>query len=206
MSRKIDLIDQRFGKLVVIEEVGKNKWNNVIWKCRCDCGNVKNVTSHDLRSGASQSCGCSHITHGMTKTRFYKIFLYINQRCGNKNSTNYSRYGGRGIKCPWSSFEEFYNDMYESYLKHCEEFGERNTSIDRIDNDGDYSKENCRWATKEEQDNNMRRSRFIEFNGIKLTIVQWSNRLGIKYDTLLARLNNGWDVEKALTTPIQKRR
>ena len=85
--------------------------------------------------------------HGMCKTRFYQIWVNMKRRCNSPNDPWYSRYGGRGIKLLWKSFEEFRDDMYKSYLEHCEEFGEKNTTIDRADNNGNYEKSNCRWAT-----------------------------------------------------------
>jgi len=97
--------------------------------------------------------------HGMYGTRFYRIYRHMFDRCNRPKHHAFHRYGGRGIKLLWVSFEDFYRDMYESYKKHVEEFGERNTSIDRIDNENSYCKENCKWSTPKEQCNNRKNIR-----------------------------------------------
>ncbi len=163
MSKKIDLSNQKIGMLNVIRPVDKNKFNNIIWECKCDCGNTVNILSGNLRKkGHTTSCGCYKIKnqthHSMHKTRFYNIWRQMKSRCLSKCNDNYKDYGGRGITvCDrWLEFINFKEDMYESYLLHVKLYGEKDTSIDRENNNKGYSKDNCRWATCKVQANNKR--------------------------------------------------
>jgi len=134
----------------------------------------------------------------MTNTRFYRIFCGIKERCDNENRDNYNRYGGRGIKCEWKNFEEFKNDMYESYLIHFGKYG-KDTSIDRINNNGNYCKKNCQFSTIKIQANNTRRNHFITYKNKTQTMAQWADELNINRGTLLSRINNyNWSVERSL--------
>lgn len=139
--------------------------------------------------------------HGFAKRgpkyRFYTVWSSINRRCNAPNATAYKNYGGRGIKVEWKRFEDFRDDMYESYLQHVEEYGEKDTTIDRINNDGNYSKENCRWADRFQQNANTRMT--IEFNGE--CAAQASRRLGGSLALVKDRLQIGWSKEDAFTKP-----
>jgi len=158
MGKKIDLKKKRFGKLVIIDKSKKqDKFGNMYWWCQCDCGKSTYVSTGNLKSGNTKSCGClnrekgskKRIKHGMARTRIYKVWFAMKNRCQNPNVWNYERYGGRGIRvCDrWQNFINFWFDM-----------GDRpeGTTLDRKDNEGNYEPGNCRWATPKEQQQNMR--------------------------------------------------
>lgn len=197
------LVGEKFGRLTVIEFV-ELKYNNTVWKCLCDCGNFTIVNKAHLGRDAN-SCGCfrKEITsrrlrkHGMTTQAEHRTWLYMRNRCYNKNLKCYENYGGRGIKvCDrWLfSFENFYEDM-----------GKRpdGYSIERIDNDGDYSPENCKWIPMSEQAKNKRNVVKIRYNGEIRTMKEWSIITNLSVATIEYRYRAGWDVEKMMTKPMK---
>lgn len=207
-EKRLRLEGRRFGRWLV---VGFSEIRNgeSYWLCRCDCGNKSVIYGDNLMRGLSRSCGClsrevtSRVkkTHGHSKGRFYAIWTGIVFRCNNKSAVGFSIYGGRGIKCLWGDYEGFYRDMHEGYLKHISAYGERNTTIDRIDVNGHYSRENCRWATQQKQMNNTRVNLWLSFKGREQTLAEWVRELGLKYSTVQARLRrHGWSVERALSS------
>jgi hypothetical protein len=203
MRKSLDITGMKFGKLTALHISGRHmspSRKHIMWLCVCDCGNHINVRLNNLRSGGTVSCGCkklegnSNRKHSKTGTTEYRAWAHMKARCSNPNHVDFHNYGGRGIKvCQrWSeSFEAFLEDM-----------GQRPsdmTSIDRIDVNGDYSKDNCRWANAYIQSRNKRTNRYYSLNGIELCLSDWATKLGIGVPSLMERLRN-WPIEKALTT------
>jgi len=167
-----DLVGKKFNRLTVISLSHRKHNNNgsiIYWKCLCDCGKYIITVANSLKNGHTKSCGCLHkeqsilngknnVRHGLANTKFWTTWRNIKTRCYYTKDISYKNYGGRGIKVcnHWHKFDNFMVDMYESYLKHCEEFGEKQTTIDRINNNGNYCKENCKWSTYKEQQSNTR--------------------------------------------------
>lgn len=197
-----DLKGTKFGKLTVLERVG-TKINSPYWKCKCDCGNVIFASSNVLINGKN-NCGCIpviHGTHNLSDTRLYRIYSGMKARCYNKKATHYIDYGSRGITVckEWlDDFMNFYNwAMTHGYSD--------DLTIDRIDVNGNYCPENCRWTDIGTQQNNKRTNVIIEYNGKSQTLSEWAKEMKMNPDTLRDRINKlGWDIEKAFTTPVKK--
>jgi hypothetical protein len=218
MGRKIDLLGQRFGRLSVVADAGYRIGHSCAWVCQCDCGNKAVVRSQFLVAGLTQSCGCLHketfttLKHGFAKrdrkTRLYQIWEQMKQRCNSPNNNAFDRYGNKGIKVcdQWNDYMSFHNDMIDSYLTHVAEHGEKDTTIDRKDNDKGYSPDNCRWATYKVQGNNRKVNLSIEYKGEVHNLTEWSEIIGMRMGTLWNRLYaRNWPIEKAFTTPVQSR-
>jgi hypothetical protein len=204
MPNFIDMTGQTFGRWNVLARAGGRKW-----LCRCSCGAEKPVDGSTLRNGTSISCGCHRdectkarvTTHGKARpgsvASEWNIWSGMKQRCLNKASRSYLRYGGRGIAvcARWlKSFENFFADM-----------GHRpstNHTLERIDNDGPYSPENCRWATRHEQCRNTRKNRLVTFHGVTASVAEWASRTGLNDSTICFRLDNGWSVEDTLAKSL----
>lgn len=207
MGRFIDMTGKKFGRLTVIKRYGLSKDGDITWECVCECGGKRTARGKGLRYGFIKSCGClpvemvinKNTTHGLSHDPEYSIYCGIKSRCYNKNYHGYKTYGGRGIiMCKrWiDSYENFILDMGKRpSLKH---------SVDRIDNNGPYSPENCRWATRKEQGNNTSKNYRIKYMGMDMTLHQWSEHLGINYGTLHSRIRCGWSDEDALLKPVRK--
>lgn len=196
-SYKKNLKGKRFGRLTVISENGRDCIGNVLWLCKCDCGNEVTVKSSMLNNGHTKSCGCfakeivkeKRTIHGKSQTRIYGIWIDMKSRCYNENVKDFSRYGGRGITiCP----EWLGEHGFENFAKWSFENGyAENLSIDRKDNDKGYSPDNCRWVTQKEQQNNKRNNRKIMHNGETHTMSEWADIYGINPHTLRDRLEAG---------------
>jgi hypothetical protein len=143
--------------------------------------------------------------YGLSESRIYAIYYGIRTRCENPKWNTYQRYGAKGIVCNWKTFEEFYEDMGKPYFKHAKLHGEKNITIERLNNKGNYELSNCRWATPYEQNRNTSQNRWLEYQGRRQCLVDWGKELGIKRTTLIQRLDAyGWSVEKTLSTPTQR--
>ena len=190
-----------FGKLRVIARAQSKPDGTANWLCVCECGSHRIIAGTGLRAGRHKSCGCASprfaserlLKHGMSKSRTYKIWVGMLQRCSETGRKN--EYYRRGITvCErWHSFENFLKDMGEA---------ENSQSIDRIDGLGNYEPGNCRWASSEQQGNNKNNNRMLEFRGDVRTLANWAKMIGVKQNTLFYRIKRGMPVERALSKTV----
>lgn len=217
---KLTLTGRRFGRLLVIEEAEKRN-GKIHWKCVCDCGGTSIAATGNLRSGKHVSCGCyrlerlreemkgksniAHTTHGMTRDRkqpqVYRAWQDMKDRCLNENNRHFKNYGGRGVfVCDgWlESFENFHRDMGNPPSKK--------HSLDRVNNDGPYSPENCRWADKKTQSNNKRNTRYLSHNGERIPLAAASRKYGIPMHNLSYwhKTKNQKKIDAAITAAVNE--
>lgn len=201
-----NMLGMRFERLVVLKQAASDSNGNAKWHCQCDCGEKTISYGFNLRNKESKSCGChsrdilikNATKHGMSKSPTWTSWSDMKSRCLNKNNVRYRHYGGRGIKiCKrWvHSFENFIADM-----------GERpspNYTIDRINNDGNYEPNNCRWATYTEQNNNRKNTLWVIYKNNKMSLQQSIRAAGcvVTWHTASQRIGRGWTVDKAVETP-----
>lgn len=197
----LNKIGDTFGKLTLIASSPPTaRTNKTVWLCRCECGNIKPIRQSNLRMGSTKSCGCLRIaankTHGQSKSRINKIWSVMKQRCLNPNNKAYKDYGGRGIKLSerWLKFENFLADVGEQ--------PSRQHSIDRIDNNGHYEKNNVRWATNKEQARNRRNNLLVTINGETKCVTDWSEHFEINRIISFRRIYKGWCAVCAVTLPL----
>jgi len=211
-SRFLDITGQKFGRLMALEMVPRGPEDrHTKWLCQCECGKIIQTRINSLRSGNTKSCGCYFMdyarkrgaelgaTHGLSKHPLFDIWNSMRTRCTRPNDVRYKDYGGRGIYvCErWlESPQHFFDDM-----------GDRpeGGTLDRINNDGPYSPENCRWVSQKVQARNKRSNHLLEFNGSTKPLIDWATELGFSPETIHRRLRVGWSVEKTLSTPVDIR-
>jgi len=195
------MVGRTFGRLTVERRDGSTSHGEATWLVRCYCGERFSVLGANVRRGLTVSCGCSRREalarsrrkHGRAKTPEYNSWQGMISRCENVNNSDFANYGGRGIRvCErWrESFEAFFADM-----------GPRPTaghSVDRVDVNGNYVLDNCRWSTQRQQQRNRRNNRWITAHGITLTLAEWSERTGIRPGVILRRLKIGWKPDDAV--------
>lgn len=200
-------IGDRYGRLTVVARAARGDFS----VCKCECGNTCEVRNDHLTRGETKSCGCFRSEHSRQKatkhggsgTRLYNVWANIIARCCKPYSTEYKRYGARGIEIcdEWHDFAVFREwamaHGYDENASHGE------CTIDRIDVNGNYCPENCRFVDSIVQQNNKRNSRLIEYEGKTFTLAQLARKSGLSIGTLWARLNYGWSIEKAMNTPIR---
>ena len=207
-----NLLGKRFGRLVVVKQAGKAKCGNYLWLCKCDCGTEKVILASSLRSGVTQSCGClgreqfgnRTRKHGQSGTRLYRLWNTIITRCECTASESYKDYGGRGIKMcdEWRNNYQAFRD-WALATGYDENAPTGKCTIDRIDVNGNYCPENCRWVTKAYQANNKRNNHFLELDGERHTVKEWSEITGLKTVTILSRIQRGWDTQRVLQDPLK---
>jgi hypothetical protein len=207
MKTPMKITGLKFGRLTVLKYTHINNDGKACFDCLCDCGTIKNISGKNLRSGNTKSCGCLNIErigslnlkHGGCsggKTPEYFIWRSIIERCTNPNNKDYKYYGGRGINiCPeWRyDFKRFILEMGRQ---------PSGLTIDRIDNNKWYSKENCRWVSQKTQNNNSRNNTILTFNNKSHTISEWGSLLNINPGTISMRLFRKWSVMDSLTKPV----
>ena len=206
-NKQRDITEKKFGKLTALSFEYRDDKHRHFWKFRCDCGNEIVLRKSSVTSGNTIQCReCSlkerkikATTHGMSKTRLYREWSGMLQRCELATSTSYERYGALGISVceEWHSFEVFAKWALENGYSD-------KLTIDRIDSKGNYEPNNCRWATREEQENNKRNSVYYEIDGVKHTISEWADLYNMPKELVRTRVKRGMDIKRALTYPKQK--
>ena len=197
-DKNIGLIVNDF-KIIKLKTIDKNGYKYITKCTKCGMENENYLNNFKKGYSTNHSQCIKLIPKSKYNNRFKKIWSQMRYRTNNPKYREYNLYGGRGINSDYfSDFITFYKDMFESYVRHCEEFGEKETTLDRIDFNGNYCKNNCRWATNKEQANNKRNNIFIEIKNQTKTLTEWCKTYNISYNKVQARLKYNWSIEKAL--------
>ena len=212
-KRDRDLLGQRFGRLLVVRKTEKRQKRHIVWECLCDCGNTFYCAGQRLNSNRIVSCGCKskEKQHFACSLPIHKCWDTMITRCTNKNSDSYNLYGARGITVcdEWigknpKGFSNFYDwAMANGYSDEKLPNGRRKYTLDRIDNDKGYSPDNCRFVTEKEQQENKRNRLYICYNGENMLVTKVAEINGINKRVFSSRIASGWDIEKAIKTPIR---
>lgn len=188
-----NILGKSFGESIVVGYLGRSKKGSV-WTLRCICGNTYIASTGALNEGKHKHCGCKYVnpaqTHKMSNTKRYGQWLTMKYRCINPKSTEYHRYGGRGIKiCErWLKFENFWEDMGSTYKS--------GLTIERINTNGNYEPSNCKWATYDEQSRNKRNNHWIEYNGERKLKKDWAADFGVNYMCINVLLKKGYTFDQ----------
>ena len=199
MSKFKDISGKKFGRLTALYKLhNHHDKGHTYWLCACDCGNLVEICLSSLQNGKTKSCGCLRkdiITkHGKSNTRLYNIYYAMKVRCYNKNRKDYKNYGGRGIKI-CDEWQDNFQAFYDWSMSH----GYDDTlTIDRIDNNGNYEPNNCRWVTVKQQNRNRRSNINFTCNGETHCLKEWCEILGLNYSTVQIRIQRNWSIERAL--------
>lgn len=200
-----EFIGKKFGKLLVLEKTDKRIRRHIVWKCRCDCGNIFYTQGQYLKNGQIVSCGCisKEKQHFATHEPIHRVWNTMIERCYNPNKNQFYLYGGRGIKVcdEWicingniKAFSNFYDwSITNGYKQELLSNGKNKYTLDRINVDGDYCPENCRWITNKEQQNNKRADKLFTYNGETKTIKQWLKKYFVKCQDYYTLLRMGYD-------------
>lgn len=221
MPRFEDVTGRAFGRLLAVGFVGLAPRNGLArWECKCDCGRIVTVRGDRLRSGRTTSCGHHHATpfgrmnvhvpptSGMRRHPLYDTWHSMVARCHLPTSQDFQWYGAAGVTvCErWRDVRNFVADMDASFLAHTAAHGRPDTTIERVDVARGYEPDNCRWATRMEQAHNTRRTRWVGVGGRRVSLAALARQRGVSVQTLANRVNRGWALDRALSTPVRGRR
>lgn len=197
-----DITGTRYGKLCAVKPHSRTSGQSYRWLWACDCGGQKVLHSYSAKKAGQ--CGCEtaaklaarHRTHGAAATPMYKLYHAMKDRCGNTHNTHYSHYGARGIRVC-----ERWLESYENFLL---DMGERppGTTLDRVNNDGNYEPGNCRWASRRQQQRNRRNNNTVTLDGVTMCMTEWCEHFGIQFTTVRGRIRRGWSIEDSLRIQV----